>query len=593
MPDFSVAISLLKKPIEDIYSSAKDEVKAKIAILKTAAKMKQLHKKLYETQRVKTIWHTERPSSLSSFFYPVSIVTDNSVIIGPFRLNGLDAFENNHNIIFGTVGQGKSILLRYLLGKEIKSGSRIPIFIELRNIGNGSILEALNEKFASVLGIPVDKDVFSAFSESGKVSFLLDGFDEVDPANVSRLLLELEELSYRYQACKIVLTSRPDSECRNLTNFYSNNIQPLESDGLLGFYKKITKDAEFSVRLNSAIKGSPTKIRELVTTPLLATLLAISYRSAQKIPLDFAEFYDELFQILLTRHDASKLGWRRSRKSKLDDRQIQKIFEAFCFATRRKQITSIDREAAFNIAQESIVETSIDSDPQHFLDDVKKITCLLIDEGKKSHFVHASVQEFFAARYIKTRADVIAHRFYEQILAGKWETWSEELSFLRQIDSHRSLKYFYIPDVDATLLNLMDGKVEPDDDVVSKYLESMRISKRIQDREGKKHVAYYVVKQQANNSYYLSILNSRIFPSMFSRSPSANNALNWSVGFENDPDCVLRTYLQIATDRGETFRSDIFSKVRAVISDFIRERNKMFESVRKQEDQTSFIDLTI
>ncbi|WP_416637303.1 NACHT domain-containing protein [Pseudomonas sp. OHS18] len=338
MPDFSAAIALLKKPLDDVYSFTKDEVKAKLAIVRTAAKMKQLHKKLYETQRVKTIWHIDRPSSLSSFFHPVSIVTHNLSVIGPFRLNSLEVFEGNHNIIFGTVGQGKSILLRYLLGREIKSGVRIPVFLELRNLGDKKIADALTEKFSSVLGIASDYDVFSSFADRGKVSFLLDGFDEVDPFNVARTLTEIEELSYKYQDCKIVLTSRPDSECRHLTSFYSNKIQPLDIDSLQAFYKKITRDPEFSARLHAAIKTSPTKIRELVTTPLLATLLAISYRNVQKIPLDFAEFYDDLFQILLVRHDVSKLGWRRSRKSKLDDRQVQQVFEAFCFATRRKNL---------------------------------------------------------------------------------------------------------------------------------------------------------------------------------------------------------------------------------------------------------------
>ncbi|WP_296218485.1 NACHT domain-containing protein [Pseudomonas sp. UBA2684] len=593
MPDFSAAIALLKKPIEDVYSVAKDEVKSKIALVRTSAKMKQLHKKLYETQRVKTIWHTERPCSLSSFFHPVSIVTDNASVIGPFRLNGLDAFDNNHNIIFGTVGQGKSILLRYLLGKEIKSGARIPVFVELRNVGAGTILDALKEKFSSVLGIPVDEQVFSSFAQDGKVSFLLDGFDEVDPSNVTRVLSEIEDLSYRYQDCKMVLTSRPDSECRHLTNFYSNKIQPLESDSLLGFYKKITKDNEFSLRLNSAVKGSPTKIRELVTTPLLATLLAISYRSAQKIPLDFAEFYDDLFQILLIRHDASKLGWRRNRKSKLDDRQVQQIFEAFCFSTRRRQITTIDKEVAYSIAQESIAETSIEAEPQNFLDDIKKITCLLVDEGKKYHFVHASVQEFFAARYIKTKADVVAHRFYEQLVSGKWSSWSEELGFLRQIDAHRALKYFYIPDLNSTIDHLLKDKSEPDSGVVSDYLGSMRVVKKISVRDGKAAVSYYVDKDLSYNCYYMNVLATRLFSSMFSRHVDVHNVLGWSIGFENDPSCMVRTYLEIANDRGKVFTAEIFSKVDAIVRDFLRERNVMQNSVQREENKTSFIDLSV
>lgn len=42
-------------------------------------------------------------------------------------------------------------------------------------------------------------------------------------------------------------------------------------------------------------------VRAVASTPLLATLLTIVYRSTQRIPNDFSEFYDQLFQILLVK----------------------------------------------------------------------------------------------------------------------------------------------------------------------------------------------------------------------------------------------------------------------------------------------------
>src|SRR5476649_744362 len=108
MPDFSVAISLLKKPLEDLFGIANGTLREKIATLKVKSKVKNLHKRLWESQRVKTIWHTDKPLSLSSFFYPVSVSNEDTE--GSTRLTSLDDLPNNHNIIFGTVGQGKSIL---------------------------------------------------------------------------------------------------------------------------------------------------------------------------------------------------------------------------------------------------------------------------------------------------------------------------------------------------------------------------------------------------------------------------------------------------------------------------------------------------
>jgi len=589
MPDFSVAISLLKKPIDELYASAEGDIKHKLSAIRSLTKVKALHKKLYETQRVKTIWHTDRPLSLTSFFFPVQIVRNDPTPINPVRLKNLDPFKNNHNIIFGTVGQGKSILMRYLLGGEIKTGTRVPMFVELRNVEDTPLRTFLAEKFSRLVGATADQELFTIFAEGGKISMLLDGFDEVEPSNVSRLMQEIEELSFSFPNCRIVLTSRPDSECKHLTNFHAFRIQPLTLDDLLGFYKKITKDSAFSARIHAAIKSSPTKIRELITTPLLATLLAISYRSAQKIPLGFSEFYNDLFQILLIRHDASKLGWRRHRKSKIDDRQIQQIFEAFCFSTRKKQLTSIDIESTYEMAVTSIQETGVQAEPQSFLDDIKKITCLLIEEGKKVSFVHASVQEFFAARYIKTRTDVVARRFYSQVLDKKWQQWTEEVNFLRQIDSHRAIKYFYVPDALKTKSYILNGGDSVTAELITRYLKTLTVVRKKLTPPSPDRYVLEKIRSDDELFYGLNNIDSQVFGKMFGFS---SGAPVWTAGFVKNPDCEKRSYLEISQDRGEKFAGELFSHVEKVFSNFLAELVRMEELIERREEESDFMDIS-
>lgn len=172
MPDFATAIALLKKPIEELYGEASGAIKERIAIIRTAAKVKSLHKRLWESQRVKTIWQTDRPLSLNSFFYPVKVLQERDGRSVEAKLTALHDLPDRHNIIFGTVGQGKSILLRYLLGKEIKSGTSIPVLCELRNIENESLEEYLIKRFSLLLNIESDTALFEFFSRKGKISFL-------------------------------------------------------------------------------------------------------------------------------------------------------------------------------------------------------------------------------------------------------------------------------------------------------------------------------------------------------------------------------------------------------------------------------------
>lgn len=591
MPNFTAAFALLKKPIDDIYEVAKGAVKDKVAQMRAASKVQGLHKRLWETQKVKTIWHTDRPLSLSSFFYPVSVMRqdhDEKIIV---QLTSLDALPNNHNLIFGTVGQGKSILLRFLLGKEIKTGKRVPIFCELRNIGNSSLEEFLEQKFKLLLKLDDAEGVFETFAENGKLSFLLDGFDEVESTQVQRVMSEIDDLSFKYADCRIVLTSRPDSDCKHLTTFHVNKICPLKPEVLENFYNKITRDKDLTSRLVSAIKNSPLQIRELVNTPLLATLLAISYRAAQKIPLDFAEFYDELFQILLVRHDGAKLGWRRTRKTKLNDREIQKVFEAFCFATRRNKLLSLDRDVAARIAEESIKKSQLSADSQSFLDDIRKITCLLVEEGKKYNFVHSSVPEFFAASFLKNRSESVAENFYSQLLVnGKWQEWRQEILFLLQIDNHRAEKYFKLPDLEKTLNYIFNGeeRISVDNDVVERYLESKSVIKENVIRQSVSQPRYYVSDKGNIPTNHYENLDSRAFSILFNYN---DGALSWREGFDSDPKSKERTYLQIAKDKGNKSFSSTLSLLRGYIEDLVAQRNLLRAKIKKEDTPDSFIQL--
>lgn len=331
------------------------------------------------------------------------------------------------------------------------------------------------------------------------------------------------------------------------------------------------------------------KIRGLLTTPLLATLLAISYRAAHKIPLDFAEFYDELFQILLVRHDGAKLGWRRQRKTKLNDRQIQQIFEAFCFSTRKRQLASVDQELAESLAAESAAICDQIADPQLFLQDIKNITCLIVDEGKKMNFVHISVQEFFASRYIRTRADGVAKSFYTQLLAGKWEKWQEELLFLQQIDSYRAAKYFFIPDLSKTVDDIKAAAPTSAKEEAINYLNGMVLTRALVQREGKEVANFIASRLRKQHTHKYFAIDSAIFKRIFSN--YAQGAKSWNAGFPQDLTTVTRTYLQVAQDRGPAFAEELIQFVAGLVSLAKVELRSMQAAITREDAMTSFVDI--
>jgi predicted NACHT family NTPase len=586
MPDISAALALLKKPLEDVYSLASGAIRDKVASLRAASKVRQLHTKLWKIQKVKTIWNTERPLSLSSFYFPVDIKIVGEDYSTVRRVSSLDDFIYPHCLVFGTAGQGKSILMKYLVGREIRSGDRIPILCELRDVV-GSIEDHLSARFAHLLGISEDRKLFEAFAQHGKLSFLLDGFDEIHQDRVPALLVEIDALSFKYESCRILLTSRPEAECRNLALFGAAYINPLNSADLPAFYKRVTKDADFSARLVEAVNNSPSGIKEIISTPLLATLLAISYRTAHKIPEDFSEFYEELFQVLLVRHDGSKMGWRRERSSKLSDRQILQVFEAFCFAVRRKRQIQVSDEEGLALVDEAARDVGVGTKAEDFLSDVQRITCLLLRDGRKYEFVHASVAHYFASRFVRSRSERVAQTFYSRLFEKHWNDWREEIRFLRQIDSHRFKKYFLIDDLKRSL-ECIDGRDERGLDWLESYLSSHFIIKQV--LPGSPASTRYIrTRVGASQSYALRSLEDSLFQVLFLT--AITGAPAWVKVFADDDIGPKVSFLDVANARGPLLRGRLERVVGEQRARLTHDLSLAENEVRRGDTVSDFLSL--
>ena len=104
MPDVSVALGLLKKPIEFVFTAVSGKIKEELSRIKAEGHIKTIYQKLNATQKVKTIWDVDRARSLSSFYYPAKITTSSGV---NQLLSSLDELPDNAIILSGTVGQVK------------------------------------------------------------------------------------------------------------------------------------------------------------------------------------------------------------------------------------------------------------------------------------------------------------------------------------------------------------------------------------------------------------------------------------------------------------------------------------------------------
>jgi hypothetical protein len=550
MPDISGALKLLVKPIEDIAKLYSDECGEQLAKLRAENNLKQLYAKLNTIQKVKTIWNVDRPVAISSFYYPAKI------ILSPKKkqiVEKLDDIEGNAIVLQGIIGQGKSILLRYLLGKEIRSGQRVPLFVELRHAKAENLETYIHSQFNELLGTALHPRMFDIFAQEGKISLLLDGFDEVENEIIPLMVQSIERLAQRYPKAKIIVTSRPNSGIESSACFTIKKIAPLAADDYWGFFRKVLPHDEIlASRLYHAALAPNSQIKNLVSTPLLATLLTIVYRVNQKIPSNFSDFYDELFQILLVRHDRAKPGYERRRKTKLSDRELQQAFEAYCYKQKAGQIVSISRTKALEIASASIRALNLESDEGHFLSDIIKITCLLQEEGGQIEFLHQSIQEFFAAKYISSRPQEVASKFYILNLDGtKRQPWEQVLVYLMQIDQYRSSEYFYIPVLTNTLAHLQSLEEQSAPEKLRELIsDKIGVTQLISMIDGRVAAQYKVSRLDSAELYGIKELFSSIFQVLFNKPPSYKKK-RWSSCFDRITDQQFLSYTDIAVQCGE------------------------------------------
>lgn len=434
----------VEKVISDLYDLSKDKIREHTKRWRAQSKIKHLARKLSMVRKVKTIWQIEQEVDLLSFYHPSKLLkgTERKEV-----RSLTDLVKDGNVLVEGTVGQGKSIFLRHLCVQELYRGEIIPLFVELRRYEpNAKLVDSLLEVL-DILGLGSDPDVFDFLASSGRMIICLDGFDEVKGSLRDRLIKQIETLCLKYDELRVVITSRPDNGIDKSPCFRVRRLAPLQKGDVRGIIDKLKKDAKFTDELMSAIEERDDHLDDLLTTPLMVTLLVIAYQNEFKIPETMAEFYESLFNTLLLRHDKLKSGFQRERKCGLNDRAVRSVFDAMSFLCRKQQLVTIENDVLYDICSKAKELAQADCEAEHFIDDVKHITCLLLEEGNKYHFIHKSVSEYHSASYIKRSPDEGAKQFYSKVLGGKYRNWLEELEFLQQIDEYRFSKLFLIPDV--------------------------------------------------------------------------------------------------------------------------------------------------
>lgn len=406
---------------------------------------------------VPTIYQKEQPDKLRIYYYPSKVYKKSKSIVKKdlIEANYHSNFKSSSGIIIeGTVGQGKSILLRHLHISELNSGESIPIFIELKDIKKERILsEFICSYISNTLKLRCSEKLFNELLKLGLFSFFFDGFDEIEHERRNDFVAFISHINDNNGNLKTFVTSRPGNEIQRSSAFELFGINPLEGGEQISFVNKLLNKKHKREQINylkSNLEIMNTKLRTLLTTPLILTLFAMVYRNKIKIPDSYSAFYRTLFDTLVSEHDGLKLGLNRPTKSGLPADRIKTILEYLSLRSIQKNIKTFSSEEFLREIKAVLIIVGLKSaNPKHVIEDLTKNTCLIQVDDMDYRFLHESIPNYFAASCIANNAsDEEAAEFYKGA-RGKWKIWTEVIEFLLNIDKRRCNLHFLVPEISS------------------------------------------------------------------------------------------------------------------------------------------------
>ncbi|ROR70442.1 hypothetical protein EDB59_1096 [Vibrio crassostreae] len=417
-------------------------------------KIQQVSGILRSISTISNIYKKEEPINVKRFYYPSKVFKKSSDPSDSFNVNLYKDFKSSKSIIIeGTVGQGKSILLRYLHDLELNDASSFPIFIELKDIKEESLVDYIVNYISNCLGLRCSESLFFELLNIGALSLFFDGFDEVEHSKRTRIVEDINNIAHHNENNKTYCTSRPNNEIQRSNKFDVFCIKPLNEEEQIGFIDKMMESyeerVEYRSQLNKNISSMKAELRKLLQTPLILTLFIMVYRRRVMVPETTAKFYRMLFNTLVSEHDGMKLGFVRPTISGLSAEQIHTVLEYLSFIYVNKVIDEEDVDFKVIVNGALSISQIKNGSANEVLEDLTKNTCLIQLDDHEHKFIHESIPFYFAASCVLNNTDDDESKsFYE----GRYNTlddWRHVLDFLKNIDKKNFNRFFLIKQLES------------------------------------------------------------------------------------------------------------------------------------------------
>lgn len=297
--------------------------------------------------------------------------------------------------------------------------------------------------------------------EHGLFTLIFDGQDEIHKDDEEYYSQMFVSAALKYPKCPIVVTGRPSLEVVSWRDFENFKMLPMTKDKVVQLIENLQFDQMTKLNFIDQLRSGLYETHgEMLSIPLLAIVMLLTFSDTGQISNIFHEFYEDAFAALWRKHDAKKEGFERRHYTDIGRRDFSDLLNAFSASGYVKSTFAFREDEYIRHMKNATKLTSVDVDYDDFKKDLVRSTSLCVMDGLAMKFCHRTFQEYFTAMYILQQSDdamakaldAISDRFQTDIVVG----------FLLSVDDQRVERTWVIPRLREMLNTLGERCRDPE-----------------------------------------------------------------------------------------------------------------------------------
>jgi formylglycine-generating enzyme required for sulfatase activity/nucleoside phosphorylase len=315
-------------------------------------------------------------------------------------------------VIMGDPGSGKTTLARHVAWRFADApDGPIPVYLSLSRLirsGKHPFEQAELELTAAIgpTGRGLCDGLFRAAKRTGGVCMMLDGLDEVPPDSIDNLGDLIRSWAHKLPYVAIALLTRPIGYQTLAPMFRHARVRPLGAAAQQELLKRWC-EPEVADRTWRRLHEPGSRLRMIISNPLMLTLVAILAREQDVLPLNRVQLYAQAIDLLLRRGHCAE---RRGVKDSIAARRIlgslswvlqQRPLETWSMPDLHAAIVQLCASAP---QSQALLKPW--GSPESFLNDIARNSGVLgPHDGPREpwRYLHRSLREFLVAETLCAR----------------------------------------------------------------------------------------------------------------------------------------------------------------------------------------------